>query len=190
MTESGTVTVSLRINPSLREILEREATRRHMSLNAYASDCLGKSVEWDTMEEAFDFAHVSKTILAKLLQETADKEIAAIARQSYTPRLRDLAYAIYGEADLEGLKRVLELTAKYEYQHPITYSWHENSNSSYFFLRHGISEKWSRFLAEGYLGYLETLGIQASYETTINSLRLTIPRKMHQQIGALQNIEK
>jgi hypothetical protein len=178
--ESESVTVSFRVNPKLRSSLQKEAARKHVSLNAYASDALNRSVEWFALQEKFDFLQLSSNMLATILEEIDEQKLAAIARRIYPDRLKDLAYALHGKADLHGLRRVLELTAKYQYTSPVSYSWRENGHGSQVFLRHGISAKWSTFLGEGILSYLESIGLNGSYELTVDSIKLTIAHKRHQ----------
>jgi hypothetical protein len=119
-------------------------------------------------------------MLAAFLEEIDEGKLAAVARRLYPYRLKDLAFALHGKADLQGLRRVLELATKYEYTSPVSYSWREDSEGSQIFLRHGISAKWSIFLGEGIVSYLESIGLSASYERTVNSIKLTIPRKSRQ----------
>ncbi len=183
LAESESVTMSFRVNPRLRSTLQKEAARKHVSLNAYGSDALNRSVEWFTLVEKFDFIQLSASILASILEEMDEQKLAAVARRTYPDRLRDLAYALNGKADLHALRRVLELMARYQYTLPVSYSWREDSNGSQIFLRHGISAKWSIFLGEGILSYLDNIGLNASYEWTVDSIKLTIPRKSRQMVA-------
>jgi hypothetical protein len=180
MAESESVTMSFRVNQKLRSALQKEAERKHVSLNAYASDALDRSVEWVTLQDKFDFAQISSNMLAAILEEIDEDQLSSVARRIYPDRLKDLAYALHGKADLHGLRRVLELTAKYQYSSPVSYSWREDSRGSQIFLRHGISAKWSIFLGEGILSYLENIGLSGSYEWTVDSIKLTISRKARQ----------
>jgi hypothetical protein len=180
MAESESVTMSFRVNPKLRSSLQKEAARKHVSLNAYASDALNRSVEWFALQEKFDFLQLSSNMLATILEEIDEEKLAAMARRIHPDRLKDLAYALHGKADLLGLRRVLELTAKYQYASPVSYSWRENGRGSQVFLRHGISAKWSIFLGEGILSYLESVGLSGSYEWTVDSIKLTITHKQRQ----------
>ena len=177
MVEHESVIISLRVSSRLRDALTTEATRRRGSLNAYVLDCLNRSLEWGTLLQQFEFIHISRMGLAALLEEIDNTQITAIARKISGGLLMDLANALQGKADLDGLRRVIELTAKYQYSFPLSYSWHDDAMGSHVFIRHGISRKWSTFLGEGYLAYLEGIGLQGSYEATINSVKLTIPRK-------------
>ena len=175
--ETQSVTVSFRLDSSLRTSLASEASKRHLSLNAYVQEALQRSIDWDALKQPFEFVVVSRELLEILLLQIKDAEIAAAARSVFVPRVKDLATLIHGKADLDGLLQVLELTAKYGYPFPATYSVHKDKDGHHLFLRHGISQKWSVYLGEGCLAYLETIHLHGSYQAMEKSFSLTVSAK-------------
>jgi hypothetical protein len=130
-----------------------------------------------TLQQEFEYLSLSKDVLVAFLDRIDDSEIVALARALLAPRLTDLVNLIHGKADADGLFRVAVLTAKYQYPTPITCAVREDSEGSHIFLRHGISQKWSVFLGEGYLAYLEAIQLRGSYEATDRSVKITIALK-------------
>jgi len=177
----NSVTVSFRLDSSLRSRLAKEASTRRLSLNAYVQETLQKSIDWDALKRPFEDVAVSKEMLEALLLQIGDADLAAIARSAFVPRLKDLATLIHGKADFDGLLQVLELTAKYQYSFPVTYLVRKEVDGHHIFLRHGISKKWSVYLGEGCLAYLEAIHIRGSYEAMEKSLNLTISGKRPQR---------
>ena len=175
------VTVSFRLDSSLRNRLANEASKRHVSLNAYVQEVLQRSTDWDSLKQPFEFVTISREMLEILLLQIGDADIAAMARSVFAPRLRDLSTLIRGKADLDGLLQVLELIAKYAYPSPVTYSVREDNGRRHIFLRHGISQKWSNYLGEGCLAYLEAIHLHGSYEAAEKSVSLTISGKRPQR---------
>lgn len=55
---SGSVTVSFRLDSSLRDRLADEAGRRHLSLNAYVGETLQRSIEWGILQQQFEYVRV------------------------------------------------------------------------------------------------------------------------------------
>jgi len=181
LSDSGTVNVSFRLDSSLRDRLADEARKRHLSLNAYVGEALQRSIEWGILQAQFEYVSVSREMLEIFLHQVGDADIAATARSVLAPRFKDLATLIHGKTDLDGLLLVLQLTAKYQYPIPVTYSVREDDEGFHIFLRHGISQKWSVYLGEGCLAYLEGIQLRGSYEATDKSLTLTISAKRPQR---------
>jgi len=177
LSAAGSVTVSFRLDASLRSRLTNEANTRHISLNAYVQEALQRSIDWDSLKQSFEFVTVSKEMLEIFLHQIGEADIAATAHSVFAPRLRDLSALIRGRADLAGLLQVLELTAKYAYPYPVPYSMREDNDGYRIFLRHGISQKWSVYLGEGCVAYLEAIHLYGSYEALDRSLILTISTK-------------
>ena len=177
MEGSSSVTVSFRIDSALRDGLTDEAVKKHVSLNAYVGECLQKSMEWGTLQQQFDYVSLARETLQALLDQVGDKEIATIARKLFPPRLTDITNLIHGKADLDGFLQVIELMSKYEYPIPATYALREDDEGYHIFIRHGISQKWSIFIGEGCLAYLDRIQLRGFYDATTNSLKLTIQRK-------------
>jgi hypothetical protein len=175
--EVGSVNVSFRINLALRNELANEAEKKNLSLNSLVGGYLQRSIVWGRVQQQFEYLSVSKDLLETLLEHLRESEIASIARRLLAPRLRDLANFIYGSTDLDGLLQVVELTAKYQYPSPATYDFREVADCLHIFIRHGVSQKWSVFLGEGYVAYLESMGMKASYDATRYCLMLTIPKR-------------
>jgi len=177
LSDGGSVTVSFRLASSLKSRLANEARTRHRSLNAYVQETLQRSIDWDAIKQSFEDVSVSKELLEILLRQIGDADLAALARSVLVPRMKDLATLSCGKADFEGLLQVLELSAKYQYSFPATYSVHKDIDGHHIFLRHGISQKWSVYLGEACLAYLEAIHLHGSYEAMEKSLKLTISGK-------------
>jgi hypothetical protein len=169
-----TATISFRITRELRDSLRREAEKAGQTLNAFVISCFQKEVEWASATRGFEYAHLSRQILLAFIKGVETEEIAKLGRQLLASRLRDLASLIHGKADLNGFRQIVNLENKYQYTWDVAYSWKEENDQLRLFVRHGLSRKWSIFLGEGYLEYLRSIGINASYEALNNSLKLII----------------
>jgi len=174
VSDADSVTVSFRLDASLRSKLANEAGARNLSLNRYVQETLQKSIDWDALKQPFDAVTVSKQLLENLLSQIGDADLAAFARSALVSRLKDLVTLTHGKADLEGLLQVLELIAKYEYSLPVSYSVRKDNDGYHIFLRHGISQKWSVYLGEGCVAYLESIHLHGSYEAGEKSLNLNV----------------
>ena len=151
-----------------------EADKRGFTISAYVSECLRRAVDWITLSEQFEYVHISRPILAAILEKSDEKNLVEIARKLWATRLKDLAIVLHGKSDLEGFRHVLELNAKYLYPSPVTLKWVDDAKESTVFIRHAICQKYSIMLGEACTAYLQAIGRECSYETGINSLKLTI----------------
>jgi len=175
------VTVSFRLDAALRNRLTYDANAKHISLNAYVQEVLQKSIDWDALRPSFELVTVSKETLKIFLDRLTEADLAATARSVLAPRLKEQSNLMRGKTDVDGLLRALELSAKYAYPFPVTFSVHEDSDGHHILMLHGISRKWSIYLGEGCLAYLEALHFRGSYEALEKSLNLTISGKKPQR---------
>jgi predicted DNA-binding protein len=174
MARNRTVTVSVRISSELKDSLTKEASRRGMGLSAYVTECFLRSVEWVTLEDQLDFVHISKTALIALLEKIDDNDITSVAREKAAPFIRDLTYSTYGRVDLQSVLSILDLFSKYIYSKPILYSRFQTDEGETFLIRHEMSSKWSKYIAELVSEILESMKMRCVYEAANESLRLTI----------------
>jgi len=173
---SSSVTASFRLDSALRDELADEAEKKGMSLNAYVGECLRRCVDWVRLQQEFEHVSMPKDALVAFLDRIADSEIATLAHTLLAPRMTDFANLVHGTADARGLLMSMKLSAKYQYPAPVAFEVREDDKGTHIFLRHGISQKWSIFLAEGYMTYLKRLQLTGSYEATNKSLKITIPQ--------------
>ena len=174
LVSSPTATVSFRLDSALRDELAHEAGRKGLSLNAHVGECLRRCVDWVRLEQEFEHVSIPKEALVTILDKVPDNEIAALGRMLLASRMADFANLLHGTTDVNGLYSSMKLSAKYQYPTPVACEIRKDDKSTHIFLHHGISRKWSLFLAEGYMAYLQRIRLTGSYEATNKSLKITI----------------
>ena len=174
MAKKRAVTVSFRIGSELKDSLTKEASRKGLSLSAYVTECFRRSTEWVRIEDQMDYIHISKSALLAILEKIDDKELISVSREKSAPFVRDLTYSTSGKIDLESILSTLDLLSKYSSSKPISYSRFQTDEGETFLIRHEMSSKWSKYLAEMISGLLESMKMRCIYEAGNESLRLTI----------------
>ena len=174
---SPSVTVSFRLDSALKDELASEAGKKGMSLNAYVGECLRRSVDWVRLQKEFEHVSIPKEALMAFLDRIEDSEIKSLAHTLLAPRMIEFANLIHGTTDANGLYKSMKLSAKYQYPSPVPCEIRKDDLGTQIFLLHGISKKWSVFLAETYMDYLEHLQLTGSYEATNKSLKINIRTK-------------
>ncbi len=167
-------TVSFRFAPEFERALRTQAAKRGMMLNAYVVDSLRVGVEWGPVYEKFEFLHMGKQTLVALLEHIEEKDLLGIASETTGSLMKELSHALYGAANLDAFRQLMNLFAKYQYSWQTSYSHYANEHTEHYNIRHGICRRWSIFLGELFKTYLEQLGLEAKYEVTNDATLLTV----------------
>ena len=171
---SHSVTVSFRLDSALKDELADEAQKKGMSLNAYVGEYLRRCVDWLKLQQEFEHISIPKEALVAFLDKIEESDIATLAHTVLAPRMADFGNLVHGTTDINELCMSMKLSARYQYPTPVACEIRIDDGVTHIFLRHGISQKWSVFLAEGYMAYLERIQLTGSYEATDKSLKITI----------------
>ena len=169
-------TVSFRIKSDLESHIRSQASRRGTSLNSYVTWCLERSLEREAIADQFEQVQVSKQILNAFLQRIDHDDLVSIAHEVGTPFLREVGYKLYGGANLEVLRRLIEFIEKHI--HLRQFSHTSGDFGDQFTIRHGLCRQWSIFSAETIRKYANDIGLEATYEITDNAIMIRVnPKK-------------
>lgn len=140
-----TVLRSIRITPAVADVLTEEAHRRGISVNAVVSQVLTKYVEWDRFADRFGFVTITRDGYRKLHDALPEKDFDQIADAAGSTYPKEIALFFFKRLGVESFIEYLNLSSRYA-------GWVEVDvrrvpGSIDIALRHGLGERYSRFLA-------------------------------------------
>ncbi len=149
------VHISLRISEKLRSRLNREAKRRHLTLNSLISDILARHDVFDKILETTKAIPLSEEFFRVWLQKTPQDEMEDIAK-SIGPKVVRRSYASRGiEFNLDNLiKFYFEPLSDYSgwYQ----FEWDFVGTSRKLIFTHSHGPKWTAFLRRYYAAIIRS----------------------------------
>jgi hypothetical protein len=139
-----TVLRSIRIDPTISEVLARDAANEGMSVNALVSQILTKYVEWDRFADRFGFVTITREGYRSMHDLIPDADLERVAQQAGGAYPKETALFFFKHLGLDVFLKYLELTCRYA-------RWAEfeltrGSASITVVLRHSLGPKYSRFL--------------------------------------------
>ncbi|MDE1762938.1 MAG: hypothetical protein KGH88_01655 [Thaumarchaeota archaeon] len=164
---------SFRLDNALLQKLSREATQKQISLNKLVNCILHEHTDLQSDISRNGFIGIRRTVLSKLLEETTDKKMIAIARHVANIEGKEILLILKNEFDsvssLNWLDNWLKISG-YQYKHDMI-----NSDTHYYLIYHNMGYKWSVYLSHIWEIILKNLlRVQAEFELTEHTISFKI----------------
>ena len=173
---SSSITRSFRFESDVLTVLEEEAKRMGISVNALVGIILRRYAEFTRYLSKIDMVVINREVLTSLVDLLGEEEVYEIGVKLGQTVLAD-TIMFWKKETTE--KAVMEYIEKMVCRYSDLGTYDERrmpGGEMAIVIRHRLGKKGSRFL-EGYLqgGLKHTLGIEAIFETTDSSVKCEIP---------------
>jgi hypothetical protein len=173
---SSSITRSFRFESDVLTVLDEEAKRMGISVNALVGIILRRYVEFTRYLSKIDMVVINREVLTSLIDLLGEEEVYEIGVKLGQTVLAD-TILFWKKETTE--KAVMEYIEKMVCRYSDLGTYDERrmpGGEMAIVIRHRLGKKGSRFL-EGYLqgGLKHTLGIEAIFETTDSSVKCEIP---------------
>jgi hypothetical protein len=175
----ASITRSFRFETDVLNMLEEEAERMGISVNALVGIILRRYADFTRYLSKIDMVVINRDILISLLEWMEEDDVYKLGIKLGESVLPDTV--IFWKKEMSE-RAVMEYIEKVvcRYGHLGTYDEKQTQNGLTIVIRHRLGKNGSKFL-EGYLqaGLKHTLGIDAIFEVTDSSLKCEMqkPRK-------------
>lgn len=173
---SSSITRSFRFESDVLTVLDEEAKRMGISVNALVGIILRRYAEFTRYLSKIDMVVINREVLTSLINLLGEEEVYEIGVKLGQTVLAD-TIMFWKKETTE--KAVMEYIEKMVCRYSDLGTYDERrmpGGEMAIVIRHRLGKKGSRFL-EGYLqgGLKHTLGIEAIFETTDSSVKCEIP---------------
>ncbi len=173
---SSSITRSFRFESDVLHVLDEEAKRMGISVNALVGIILRRYVEFTRYLSKIDMVVINREVLTSLIDLLGEEEVYKIGVKLGQTVLAD-TIMFWKKETTE--KAVMEYIEKMVCRYSDLGTYDERrmpGGEMAIVVRHRLGKKGSRFL-EGYLhgGLKHTLGIEAIFEITDSSVKCEIP---------------
>jgi hypothetical protein len=173
---SSSITRSFRFESDVLTVLDEEAKRMGISVNALVGIILRRYVEFTRYLSKIDMVVINREVLTSLIDLLGEEEVYEIGVKLGQTVLAD-TIMFWKKETTE--KAVMDYIEKMVCRYSDLGTYDERrmpGGEMAIVIRHRLGKKGSRFL-EGYLqgGLKHTLGIEAIFETTDSSVKCEIP---------------
>ena len=173
---SSSITRSFRFESDVLTVLDEEAKRMGISVNALVGIILRRYAEFTRYLSKIDMVVINREVLTSLIDLLGEEEVYEIGVKLGQTVLAD-TIMFWKKETTE--KAVMEYIEKMVCRYSDLGTYDERrmpGGEMAIVIRHRLGKKGSRFL-EGYLqgGLKHTLGIEAIFETTDSSVKCKIP---------------
>lgn len=172
------ITRSFRFETDVLKVLDEEADRMGISVNALVGTVLRRYAEFTRYMSKIDMVVVNRELLTSLLEQLDEDDLYKMGLKLGGTVLSDTVMFWKKEMTERAVMEYIEKVIC-RYGHLGTYDEKQMPGGSMaIVVRHRLGKKGSRFL-EGYLqaGLKYTLGINASFEVTDSSVKCELPAK-------------
>jgi hypothetical protein len=169
---TSSITRSFRFENDVLSVLDEEAERMGISVNALVGTVLRRYAEFTRYLSKIDMVVINREVLTSLMEEMDEDDLYKLGLKLGETVLSDTV--IFWKKEITE-RTVMEYIEKVicRYGHLGTYDEKQMPGGSLVMvIRHRLGKKGSRFL-EGYLlsGLKNTLGINATFEATDSSVK-------------------
>lgn len=173
---SSSITRSFRFESDVLTVLDEEAKRMGISVNALVGIILRRYAEFTRYLSKIDMVVINREVLTSLIDLLGEEEVYEVGVKLGQTVLAD-TIMFWKKETTE--KAVMEYIEKMVCRYSDLGTYDERrmpGGEMAIVIRHRLGKKGSRFL-EGYLqgGLKHTLGIEAIFETTDSSVKCEIP---------------
>ncbi len=140
----SSVTLACRFDKTLYNLLQKDSETKGISLNALINSIVRRYISWEKYAQEVGYVPLARDTVRALLDNLDDRELKNIANRVGQIVPREMTLLMFSKIDFDSIITFLEIiSSRYGMiQHNINGDIHE------LIVHHGISKKFSTFLAE------------------------------------------
>ncbi len=169
------VNLSCGIDNAMYNSLVNDADSKGISINSLINSIIKRHLLWDRFAEEMGLIPLTKRTLKKIFRTMDEEDIKKIAREVGGTVPQELIYLSYDKFDFSNLMKMIEISdARFG-----KVKYHINNATHSINILHGVSENFSKFLAETHQALADNLSLRFSIEhidTNMTCMEFEKPR--------------
>lgn len=154
------INLSCRIDSEMYNSLVNDADSKGISINSLINSIIKRHLLWDRFAEEMGLIPLTKRTLKKIFRTMDEEKIKKIAREVGGTVPQELIYLSYDKFDFSNLMKMIEISdARFG-----KVKYHINNHTHSINILHGVSENFSKFLAETHQALADNLSLKFSIE--------------------------
>ena len=159
---SKTVNLSCRIDKNVYEQLLEDASKKEISLNSLVGNIAKHHITWKRYADEIGFVPITKRMLGKIFKYLDNEDIEKIAKDLGGTVPKELLFLTFDKMNFENLMQILEINAT---RFGVVKHF-ENEGVHTLNIHHGISKKFSHFLASAHKAMADDLSLKLTVTNT------------------------
>ena len=157
---------SCRIDNEMYNSLVNDAKSKGISINSLINSIIKRHLLWDRFAEEMGLVPLTKRTLKKIFKTMDEETIKRIAQEVGGTVPQELIYLSYDKFDFDNLMRMIEISGTRfgKVRYNINNSIHSIN------ILHGVSENFSKFLAETHQALADSLSLRFNIEHIDNNM--------------------
>lgn len=157
--------ISFRLDESVIQSLEYEASKKDISVNLLVNNTLRNFVNWHATELSAGFISFPKTVLTRMADKLTEEEAKQIGKIHAETDMQDLILIFKGRYTIDDFFDMMDNWMKYNniiYRHIVKNGKHN------FIIQHDLNKNWSLCISEFFKSSIEFL-TKSSIETIVTA---------------------
>lgn len=151
-----TVNLSCRLDKHVYEQLVNDAVKKGISVNSLVNSIGKHHITWQRYADVIGFVPITKRMLGKIFKYLDDEDIEKMAKDLGGTVPKELLFLTYDKMDFENLMEILKINAM---RFGIV-KHNEDDGKHSLNIHHGISKKFSHFLACAHKSMADDLSLK------------------------------
>lgn len=148
--------LSCRFDKFVYEELAKDAEKKGISLNSLVNGIAKHHISWERYADEIGFVPITKRMLGKIFKHLDEEAIKKMAKELGGTVPKELLFMTYDKMNFENLLQILEINGlRFGTVHHT-----EKDGTHILNIHHGISEKFSHFLALAHKSMADDMSIK------------------------------
>lgn len=174
--EDKTVNMTFRIKKETLEKIRHYADTKDSTINSVINQFLAQVLDWDILAAKAGWVPIPKNALINILDEVDENNISKLAEKNGKTIPNDFLLAMKGRLDIRDL---LEINKNRAYAAGFGFSEILEDDHLRVIIQHDMGIKWSNYFMKFYDEGFKSLGCNAEFEITDNTLVYKINKKYY-----------
>ena len=162
--------MTFRLESAALDKLKAKANQDRISLNTLVNQIIVGYAEWDLTAISAGWMVMPKSVMKKMIAKLSEKEIEQIAKETFG-EMRGVALFMTNKSNLEAFFSVVRARSK---KSGFQVKEITDNNKTTFIIQHDLGMKWSLFSKLFYEEILHSLEKRVTFETTENTIAITV----------------
>ena len=146
---------SIRINPELKKMLQKESGDKDTNLNALINLILINHISWETNYDDLGIAMIFRPVFKDMLDSIDKEKIIKISETTGKAELKKFQNYIYGNLDV---KTLLIETERYLQKMNVKFNKFKEAQGTRYVVQHDLGKNWPYYLVYIVGSVLEEIG--------------------------------
>lgn len=167
---SQSESMTFRLESAALDKLKAKATQDRISLNTLVNQIIVGYAEWDLTAIGAGWMVIPKNVMKKIIAKLSEKEVEQLARENFG-EMKGIALFMTNKSDLEAFFSIVRMRSK---KSGFQVKEVADNSTTTFIIQHDLGAKWSLFSKIFYEELLHSLEKKATFETTDNTIAITV----------------